>query len=316
MQTYRAPFWIRNPHLQTVWPALLRRPPDVPLTRERVELPDGDFVDLDWAGGGDGPLVLVLHGLEGSSRSPYVRGLLAAVTARGWRGVVLHFRGCSGEPNRLARGYHSGETQDLASIVELLRKREPYARLAAVGYSLGGNVLLKWLGEQGSRAPLFAAAAISVPLVLSDAVARLHSGMSRVYERRLLNSLRRSLTAKIRCVSMPLGDEVLATLRSMRDFDETVTAPLHGFAGADDYYARSSSRPFLRDIAVPTLIVHAADDPFMTPAVIPESHELAPCVTLEVSPRGGHVGFIHGLPWRPRYWLEERIPAYLEPLLE
>lgn len=311
--TYRAPWWIRNPHLQTVWPALARRPPSVALRRERIELPDGDFVDLDWAGSERGPLVIVLHGLEGSSRSPYVRGLLAALLARGWRGVVLHFRGCSGEPNRLPRAYHSGETQDLDHVISLLRAREPGVKLAAVGYSLGGNVLLKWLGEQRSRATLAAAVAVCVPLVLSDAAARLHRGFSRLYEKRLLHCLKRSFAAKSCRVAMPLGGRAMVGLRSMRDFDERVTAPLHGFAGADDYYRRSSSRPFLPHIAVPTLIVHALDDPFMTAAVIPAHAELASSITLEVSRHGGHVGFVQGTPWRPSYWLEERIPRYLAP---
>lgn len=295
----------------------MRRTPDLTLRRERLELPDGDFLDLDWTDNADGPIVLVLHGLEGSSNSKYARGLLAAVRRRGWRGVVMHFRGCSGIPNRLPRSYHSGETGDLAHVVEELRRREPATALAVVGYSLGGNVLLKWLGETGATAPLAAAVAVSPPFVLSRAADRLERGFSRVYQWALLRRLRASVMAKLVYTPLPFDGQTLVGFHTFRQFDEHVTAPLHGFRGAEDYYTRSSCRQFLRGIAVPTLIVHARDDPFTTEEAIPAAHELAPSVTLELYAHGGHVGFVAGvLPWRARYWLEERIPGYLKGFLE
>ncbi len=281
------PWWCRGPHCQTLFPYLLRRTPRIALRRERLELPDGDFLDLDWGPATHGPIVLVLHGLEGSSDSKYTRGLLRALHARGWRGVVMHFRGCSGEPNRLARSYHSGETGDLAHVVSQLRSRAPATPLAAVGYSLGGNVLLKWLGETGAAAPLDAAVAVSVPFVLAESAARLERGLSRLYQWVLLRSLRRSVAEKRARVALPLRVRNLSALRSFRDFDEHVTAVLHGFRGADHYYAASSSRPLLRRIAVPTLIVHALDDPFMWPQTAPAPAEVSATVALELPAQGG-----------------------------
>ena len=166
---FRPAWWLRNPHLQTLWPALLRRPPRVALRRERIELPDGDFLDLDWAAPPGRALVLVVHGLEGSSRSGYARGMMAAAVARGWGAVTMNFRGCSGSHNRLDRSYHSGETGDLAHVVERLSREFRGLPIAAVGYSLGGNALLKWLGETGAACPLVAAVAVSVPLRLDRA---------------------------------------------------------------------------------------------------------------------------------------------------
>jgi len=309
---FKAAWWCRGPHGQTLWARLARRPPHVALWRERLELPDGDFIDLDWTEKGSGPIVIVLHGLEGSSDSPYARGLLRAIERRGWRGVVMHFRGCSGEPNRLARSYHSGDTGDLAFLVTTLRRREPRAPLATVGFSLGGNVLLKWLGKAGGVTPLRAAVAVSVPFVLHGAAERLQQGFSRLYQWRLLRSLRRTVDAKRRHMELPLKIRDLSTLKNFRDFDEYVTAPLHGFDSADHYYTVSSSRQYLGGITVPTLLLHARDDPFMTESAIPRPDELSESVTLELSPHGGHVGFVAGIwPWRPRYWLDERIPAYL-----
>ena len=315
-----APFapawWCRNPHLQTVLPNRLRPRPRLALRRERIELADGDFVDIDWTPNATGPIVLLLHGLQGSSRSRYALALARAFARAGWRGAILHFRGCSGEPNRLARSYHSGETGDTAYVVETIRRREPHTPLAAVGVSLGGNVLLKWLGERGASAPLAAAVAVSVPFLLARAADRLETGFARLYQWELLYSLRRALALKRRRVHLPLLVDP-ARLKCMRDFDDHVTAPLHGFRDAAHYYAEASSRPYLRHIRVPTLLIQARDDPFMTPDVIPAPEELPACVTLELQAHGGHVGFVAGnWPWRPRYWLEERVPEFLHAYLD
>lgn len=309
-------WWCRGPHAQTLWARLLRRMPEIQYWRERLELPDGDFIDLDWSENGQGPIIIVLHGLEGSSHSPYARGIMRAIENRGWRGVVMHFRGCSGEPNRLARSYHSGDTGDLAHLVNTLRRREPLTPLAAVGFSLGGNVLLKWLGKSDSAAPLRAAVAVSVPFVLHQTADRLNRGFSRLYQWQLLRCLCRSVAEKRRKMELPLISRDLSSLKSFRDFDEHVTAPLHGFDSADHYYSVSSSRQYLGGISVPTLLLHAQDDPFMTEKVIPRPGELSEKVSLEVSPCGGHVGFVTGKwPWQAQYWLEERIPRYLEKYL-
>ncbi len=313
---YRPAWWLPGPHLMTIAPAILR--PTVPLAtrRERWELEDGDFVDLDWTDDPDprSPLVLVLHGLEGSIESPYARGVLREVAARRLGGVLMHFRGCSGEPNRLRRAYHSGETDDLRALVGLVRRRFPERPLLAVGYSLGGNVLLKYLGEEGGSSPLAGAVAVSVPMVLKRCAERLERGISRAYAVWLLHSLKASYSKKAARVELGLGigRKELGSIKSLRAFDERITAPLHGFAGADAYYAAASSRQFLQRIATATVILHAEDDPFMTRAVIPEAHELSPAVTLELSAAGGHVGFVAGKnPAAPDYWLERRVPDIL-----
>ncbi|OGI54669.1 MAG: alpha/beta hydrolase [Candidatus Muproteobacteria bacterium RIFCSPHIGHO2_02_FULL_60_13] len=309
---FQPAWWCRGPHAQTLWARLVRQAPEIRFWRERLELPDGDFIDLDWSEHGSGPIVIVLHGLEGSSDSPYARGIMQAIERRGWRGVIMHFRGCSSEPNRLARSYHSGDTGDLSHFINTLRRREPRTPLATVGFSLGGNVLLKWLGKAGGAAPLRAAVAVSVPYVLRGAAERLNHGFSRLYQWQLLRSLRGTVVEKRRRIKLPLNIQDLSTLKSFRDFDEYDTAPLHGFDGADHYYTVSSSRQYLKGITVPTLLLHARDDPFMTEKAIPGQNELSESVVLEVSTHGGHVGFVAGAwPWRARYWLEERIPAYL-----
>lgn len=311
---FRPAWWLPGPHAQTLWPALCRRRPRPPLRRERLELGDGDFLDLDWTAGERGPTVLIVHGLEGSSSSHYALGLLAAVVRRGWRGVVMHFRGRSGQPNRLARSYCAGDTGDIAHVVNELHRREPATPLAVVGYSLGGNALLKWLGETPGETPLRAAVAVSPPFLLDAAARRLGRGFSRLYQYFLIGGLKRSYRAKFRRRSDgPVTLEQLAALRDFYAFDDRVTAPLHGYSGVADYYARASCRPFLGRIRVPTLLLHAWDDPFIAPDAIPEPSELSPCVRLELSRAGGHVGFIAGpWPWRADYWLERRIPAFLE----
>lgn len=318
---FRPAWWLPGGHLQTIWPTLMRRV-SITTRRRRYDLPDGDFVDVDWIGQRDDcedqPTVIVLHGLEGSIESSYVRGLLRVIEQRGWRGGVLHFRGCSGEPNRLPRGYHSGDTADLAWFVEHLRREHPASKIAAVGYSLGGNVLLKWLGETGEANPLAAAVAVSVPFDLSAAAARLEHGLSRIYQRHLLRRLHASVRAKLQRmkVDLPITPQQVGTLNTFRRFDDAITAPLHGFDGVDDYYTRSSCGRFIPRIARPTLILHARNDPFMTPAAIPAPGDLPGNVTLEVTPGGGHVGFVAGpVPWRADYWLERRIPRYFDDIL-
>lgn len=314
-QPFKPAWWLRNSHLQTLWPALVRRPvKSIELEYERIELPDGDFIDLCWANrDAVGPLVILLHGFEGSIESHYAKGLLKKFNENGWRGVLVHFRGCSGEPNRLLRGYHSGETSDIKYITHLLREREPWTEMAAVGVSLGGNVLLKWLGETGAHNPLTAAIAISVPFELHKAASRIQKGFSRVYQWHFLRCLQGRLCAKHEQLPVPLVLSEFTKAKTLKDFDDTYTAPLHGFNGVDEYYHVSSSRQYLANIQVPTLILHAKDDPFMSEDVIPNSGELSPYVNLEVTERGGHVGFVSGrFPWRPEYWLEKRVPQFLQ----
>jgi uncharacterized protein len=305
-------WWLPGAHLQTLWPSLARPRPRQALRRERVELSDGDFIDLAVAPGA-GPAVVVIHGLEGGLDSHYAGSTVAALAAAGLRPVFMHLRGCSGEPNRLPRAYHSGASDDLAAVLEHLARGPGGRALAAVGFSLGGNLLLKHLGEAAD--PLLrGAVAVSVPFLLRDAMLRLNIGLSRVYRRHLLERVKSAYRRK-RSAMPGMADLDLDAMRDFFDFDDRVTAPLNGFAGADDYYARCSCRPFLRRIRTPTLILHALDDPFMFPHSVPRADELGPGVRLELSRHGGHVGFVAGpLPWRPDYWLERRLVAFLDGL--
>jgi predicted alpha/beta-fold hydrolase len=305
LPAYAAPWWLPGGHLQTILPALLRAP-RVQFRRERWETPDGDFIDLDWAGpaSGGAPLLALFHGLEGSSASHYACAIAAEALARGWRCVVPHFRGCSGELNRLPRAYHSGDSAEIAWILERLR-----ARFAA-GVSLGGNALLKHLGEAGEAAGVARAAAVSAPLDLAAAGRTLDRGLCRVlYTRLFLGTLRRKSVEKHDRYpgAFDIGRARAAT--TLWEFDDAVTAPLHGFAGADDYWARSSSGPWLAGIRVPALVLNAQNDPFM-PAAILEAlqsrRDIPAHVTLEFPRTGGHAGF----PGRGR-WLARRVLDFL-----
>jgi len=285
-------------------------------TGERIELPDGDFVDLAWSDPPRaGPLVVVLHGLEGGLTSPYVRRLFAVLNDRGWGACLLQFRGCSGTPNRLARSYHSGDTGDFAWVIARLRARFPARPLAAVGYSIGGNVLLRWLGQTGPGAPLVSAVAVSVPFDLAAAASRLDRGFSKVYQAHLLGSLRRKMAAKLGRFELPFNAAGLAAARTFWRYDDCVTAPLHGFRDAADYYARASSRYCLQDVAVPTLVLHARDDPFLPASALPRPAACSPAITWEVHARGGHVGFVTDpLPGLTCPWLEGRVAHHLAEL--
>ena len=309
---FRPAWWLPGPHLQTLYPSLFR-PHKVPqLSRERLELPDGDFVDLDWTRQTDGMVVLILHGLEGSIDSHYTAGILSALARDGYTAGLMYFRGRSGEPNRLPRSYHSGETGDLDFVMRHVCQQHPEKNIAAIGYSLGGNVLLKWLGEQGNAAPPVTAITISVPFDLNSAALTLEQGLSRIYQQHLLQKLRASVATKARLHAMPFPVERLAELRTFRQFDHAITAPLHGFSGVDDYYEHSSSKQFLKSITIPTLMLQARDDPFLPEAALPDEADLGSAVTLEISRHGGHVGYVSGWnPLQPTYWLEQRILQHL-----
>ncbi len=305
-------WWLPSAHLQTVWPAIFRQRPKLALKRERVELPDGDFIDLDWHGSGDAPLVLINHGLEGSINSHYARPIMTALANAGYSTVFMHFRSCSEETNRLPRSYHSGDTADIQSIVRHIANVHEREVFAAIGFSLGGNALLKWLGQTGKENPLKCAIAISVPFRLSNAAERLSLGFSRFYEAHLMRSLRSSYFRKFETLKSPLNVDV-AKLRGFREFDDKITAPLHGFRDVEHYYSESSCKQYLKGIFVPTCILHSQDDPFMYPSTVPNQDELSDKVHLVLTDKGGHVGFVSGnFPWNAKYWHEEAICEFLK----
>lgn len=326
MSSFSASRGLSAGHLQTLYSPLFRSALPLARERERMTLRDGDFIDLDWYGSGDDdtPCVILLHGLTGSSSSRYILGQQQALAMQGWQSVAVNWRGCSGEPNRLARGYHSGVSDDLAEVVGMLSMRRPAQPLAVIGYSLGGNVLLKYLGEQGSDTPLQAAAAVSVPFRLDHSAERICQGMSKIYQARFLRDLRHYMTDKRERFAINGDPDEYARLLALGslkgistlwEFDERVTAPLHGFSSAADYYQRCSSLHFLSSITVPTLIIQAQDDPFLYPESAPHPASLPASVALEFHRQGGHVGFIEGSPWSPGYYLERRLPTWLMAIL-
>jgi uncharacterized protein len=318
--SFRPAWWLPGPHLQTVWPSLFRRRPNLTLDRRRIDLADGDFIDLALSDH-SGPRIMVIHGLEGDLQSHYAGTLIDALTRAGFSTVFMHLRGCSGEPNRLPRSYHSGASGDLHEVLSHLANDPEGAPLAAIGFSLGANLLLKYLGEYRERptgdtgGPLLSAGiAVSVPFVLRDAMLRLDMGASRLYRTHLIALLKGAFRRKFTGLPCPLALDI-DTIKDFNQFDDRITAPLCGFAGVFDYYNKASCRGFLPAITTPTLIIHALDDPFMFPTSVPFEHELGPGITLELCPQGGHLGFVSGFfPWRPHYWLEDRILNHLHAL--
>lgn len=316
---FRPARWLPGRHGQTIAGRYLRTPAGVRYRRERMETEDGDFVDLDWATV-DGfelpphsPLVLLVHGLEGSANSSYILETSRALAAAGLRAVAMNLRSCSGEPNRTLRFYHAGDTADLAAVFRHLREREPEAPFGAVGFSLGGNVLLKYLGERGEGSAVRAAVGVSVPFdLMAGAVYMDGSFMGRIYTEAMLRSLRRKFSEKAERIGDRCDAPRALASRSFRDFDDAVTARLHGFRDMADYYGQSSSRQFLPSIRVPTLLLHSADDPFVPPHVIPREAVAAnPSLTAVFTEHGGHVGFIQGTPWAPEFWAESEAARFL-----
>jgi len=309
---FKPAWWLPTAHLQTLWPAFFKKRHALDYHEEELHLDDGDFIDLCWSKKPSSKVVVIVHGLEGSLDSHYANGIFYQLEKAGFKPVFMYFRGCSGRVNRLARAYHSGDTGDLNAVIEHIKNTQGEYPYGVVGYSLGGNVLLKWLGETGENNPLMKAIAISVPFRLHDAAQRLEQGLSKIYREHLLQSMRESYRKKFLKIQSPLSVDV-NRLKSFWDYDDQVTAPLHGFDGAQDYYDRCSSRQFLKSIAKPTLIIHSADDPFMFKTTPPQNEELAGKVRLLLSKQGGHVGFVSGnSPLSAYSWSEKKIIEFLQ----
>jgi uncharacterized protein len=322
VRRFQPAFWLAGPHLQTLAGKFLRPRVQLHISRERWTTPDGDFLDLDFTPENLGsrasaPLVLILHGLEGSTRRPYVRLAMKELASQGIRAVGLNFRSCSGESNRAPTFYHSGETEDVAWVLKVLVRRFPGRPLGALGFSLGGNVLLKLLAEDPG--PLRAAAAISPPFDLAEGTRQLErTRMGRLYARRFLKSLLRKVEAKSALLSSRVDMARLRRARSLREFDDMATAPLHGFASAWDYYRKSSCGPLIPKIRTPTLVVHARDDPFLPEQAIPSAAlDGNPWIRSVLPQHGGHVGFIEGDGLRAiRFWSEPEAARYLARTLD
>lgn len=332
---FSPPLWLRNSHLQTVWPTLFRRVDAGVADEERLVTPDGDFLDLDWYRGGHPRLLVISHGLEGNARRPYVLGLARAAMQAGWDVLAWNFRSCSGEMNRMPRFYHSGASEDLAAVVNRgLADPAGYDSVHLAGFSMGGNLTLVYLGERGAQGErgtngergangeqsesldprVKGAVTFSVPCDLSGSAARLAQPANQVYMRRFMKELREKMRQKKHLFPELIDTRGLDEMTNFHQFDDQFTAPLHGFSGARDYWQRSSSQRFLPEIRVPALIVNAADDPFLSDSCYP--HEAVannPCLSLEVPRWGGHVGFVSG-PRGGHYWSEKRAMAFLQGL--
>ena len=315
---YRAPWWLPGGHLQTIYPYLFRRARAPAYRRERVETPDADFVEFDWLDApGDQPTIVLFHGLEGCSRSHYATNLMRAVAARGWRGVVVHFRGCGGTPNRLLRAYHSGDADEIDWMLRLIAARTGKV-VFAIGVSLGGNALLKWLARErsGAAAVIAAAAAVSAPMNLMVAGQRLTSGFNRLYGSNFLRSLTPKALEKLARYPDAMRLRRVRAARSLRTFDDAFTAPVHGYRDVDDYWTRASSIAELGDIALPTLIVHARNDPFLPGRYLPDAQRAHGAVEFEFTRSGGHVGFVSGAFPGNLSWLPRRVLTFFDQHLQ
>ncbi len=321
---YTAPAWLPGGHLQTLYAPLFALRPSVAYRRERWDTPDGDFIDLDWLVEDRGsriedrvdpdprPLVALFHGLEGSSNSHYAAALMMALRAMGWRGVVVHFRGCSGEINRLRRAYHSGDSAEIDWVLRRLKRQHAAADLFAVGVSLGGNALLKWLGEQRAAAAsvVAAAAAVSAPVDLTAAGDALGAGFNLIYTRNFLATMKRKTLAKLERFPDLCDRSLMLASRTLREFDNVVTAPLHGYRDTDDYWTRASAKPLLKYVAAPTLMINARNDPFLPARALPHAGEVAAAVSLEFPATGGHAGFVGGVFPGRLDWLPQRVLGF------
>ena len=317
---FKPAWWLTNPHLQTLAAKFLRRKQTLVSCTETIELPDGDFIDLAWTEqpekNNTRPIIVILHGLEGSKNSHYAKGMLNAIRNRGWIGVLMHFRGCSGQPNRQASSYHSGDIRDISYLTTQLVARYQQCDFSVLGFSLGGNVLTQYLAQVPNN-PYRAAAVICAPLDLASCSARINQGFSRLYQRYLLQMLKSSTLEKINTkIIKHLKAKEINTIKTMYDFDDYVTAPLNGFANAQHYYQQVSGIQVMAKIKQPCLFIHAADDPFLNHLCSLPQQKLPDNLIFEVSNHGGHVGFIHGSnPLKPQYWLEQLVPDFLNKYL-
>ena len=311
--SFIAPKWLRNAHLQTIWPHVFRRNKPLSMNEERLELDDGDFIDLFSVQPSGKPVaqVCLFHGLEGSVHSSYMNGMMVSLLQNGYGVFALHFRSTNGVPNRLARAYHSGDTGDIRYVLTLIAKRFPNLPLGAMGVSLGANALLVYLGEEQQNTPVSFAAAVSAPIDLADCTRRISQGFSFIYERKFIQNLRQTVRVK-RHLLEPLGIDVARALKASHfyEFDDAITAPLHGFSGAADYYYQASACRVLHQITTPTLMLQSKDDPLLGAACMPDAQDVSSAIEIETTDRGGHVGFVYGKPWAPQFYIEERVLSF------
>ena len=320
---FKPSLFLKNKHIQTLYSSLFRKINKHTFEVEKFTLSDGDFIECYWYNkrykNTNKPIVMLFHGLAGSYKSPYIQGMMEQLNNNGFDSVVVHFRGSSGICNVKAKSYHSGKTDDALEFIKSLQKRYSNSKLFAIGYSLGGNMLLKLLGELSIDSPLIAAISISAPMKLDICADKIDKGFSKFYQYYLLKDLKKLLKKKFEIHDMKslinLEKKYIKQITTFWEFDEIYTAPIHGFKSAKDYYTKSSAKQFLKHIKTNTLIIHAIDDPFMTPEILPKQNEISTTIKLEVYQKGGHVGFIEGSFFKPKYWLEKRALEYFSDFI-
>ena len=323
--SFKPSLTIRNRHIQTILPFFVKTKNKIPFEKQRLDLPDGDFVDVFWCDAksvseknptrDSKPVVIVLHGMGGCFHSHYIPGMISALLSQDYRVAFLHARGCSGEINRLPITFHAADTSELDFLVQTIRQQQPDAPIAAVGFSLGGSILLKWLAETSNTRLLSAAVALSVPFDLSATAQSLNQGFSRTYQAYLLQNLKSLANEKLRTHPAPLNRQQIKTIKSLREYDNLMTAPINGFGNVDNYYGIASCNQYLGEIQTPTLILNAVDDPFIPEYSIPENAALSKQVTLELARHGGHVGFVADI-FRPNFrYFNLRASQYLHSQL-
>jgi predicted alpha/beta-fold hydrolase len=313
VSAYKPPLFFTNAHVQTIFPTLFRTNPVV-YTRERISTPDNDFLDLDWLSSNSDRCIILCHGLEGSSQSNYIRGMARAFSRRGIDVLAWNFRGCSGESNTTARFYHSGATEDLQTVLSHILACDRYRRIDLIGFSLGGNMMLKYLGDGVYDIPKVVqrAVAFSVPCDLAACSAELARPHNTLYMKRFLRLLHGKIRAKMNILPGVLDDSNYSSLRTFQDFDDRYTAPLHGFRDANHYWSVCNSRQFISSVRIPTLLVNALDDPFLAPTAYPAAEaQNNPLFTLETPRYGGHCGFVL-FNREEEYWSEQRATHFLQ----
>lgn len=320
---FKPAWWLNNRHLQTIVPRFYSVPNSFRPFEQEFNLSDGDFIELIWSRSPayiqeQSPIVLILHGLEGSVDSFYAKRMMNAVHEQGWTALLMQFRGCGKKPNRHAKSYHSGQTEDVFELIQYIKRKFPHNPLYAIGFSLGGNMLAKYVGEQ-DLSFLSGAVVISAPLDLAICAKAIGNGFAKVYQKYLVDKLRNKTKLKLSLMQdrfpVNIDEKGLDKIKVLTEFDEAITAPINGFDSATEYYQQCSANRFLKTVKTPTLIIHAEDDPFMTPDVVPSADMLASNVVLELSKSGGHVGFITGNnPFKPIFWTETRSIEYIKEL--
>ena len=321
--SFKPPPLLRNRHVQTILPFFIKAKNNIPYEKQRLELPDGDFVDVFWCERQSSnklpsdlvPIVIVLHGMGGCFQSHYIPGMIRALLNKGYRVAFLHARGCSGESNRLPTTFHAADTSEIDFLTHTIKQQNPDTPIAAVGFSLGGSVLLKWLSETRNKYLLNAAVALSVPFDLSGTADTINQGFSRTYQSYLLNRLKSLAIEKLHNHPAPLNSQQIQSIKSLREYDNLMTAPINGFGNVDNYYGKASCKQYLKDIKVPTLILNALDDPFIPVHSIPDKNEISESVTLELASHGGHVGFVKSFLQPGNRYFDWRTPRFLNDYL-